>query len=216
MQMPSLIQHSAPPPPGEICAACGRVIGELEQPFIWQENVVCFGCHRDLSQEPTLGGLELAGRPTERVFLSDSRVQISRSQVVVDAAAYAVADVRFARLLKSVPKRAYSIVAAIVGLIIAVFGLNRSLDRFDLALMGVGAVLVAGGVITAVARRTKYSVLLDVNGTEVCLLTTTKGHYAQAIVDAVGEAVIERGQFLPEAPPPQLGLPPVMRAQLRS
>src|SRR5690348_7387572 len=101
MQLPSLIQNSAPLPPGEVCAACGRVIGELEQPFIWEMNVVCFGCHRDLSEGEVQPGTELSGHAPERVFFSDARVQISRSRVVVDAAAYEITGVRFARLRKS-------------------------------------------------------------------------------------------------------------------
>jgi len=215
MQMPSLIQHSATPPSGELCAACGRVIGELEQPFIWEQNIVCFGCHRDLSQAPVSDGGELSDRALERVFLSDSRLQVSRTQVVVDAAGYAVSDIRLARLTKATPRRAFPIGAAAVGLVTAIFGLNRHLDSLDLTILFGGAAVFVGGIALAIARRTRYSVLINVNGSEICLLTTTRGKYAQTLVDAIGEAVIERGQFMSEPPPAQLGLTPAMRAQLR-
>src|SRR5690242_9698059 len=102
MQTPSLIQHVAPPPPGEVCAVCGRVIGGLEQPFIWEQNVVCFGCHRDLSQGASPVG-ELSGVTQERVFFNDERVQVSRSQVTIDRTIYPIADIRFARLAKTTP-----------------------------------------------------------------------------------------------------------------
>jgi len=215
MQTPSLILHSAPPPPGEVCAACGRVIGELEQPFIWEESIVCFGCHRDLS-EAQCPPSALSDPAHERVFFSDSRVHISRSQVGVDGIACPVADIRFVRLTKTTPKRALGFAACVIGVITSVFGLNRNLDRLDLVVLILGASLFGIGLATALVRRTRYSVLIDVTGGEICLLSTTKAKYAGAIVNAVGEAVVERGQYIAEAPPPQLGLPPTMRAELDS
>lgn len=35
----------------EKCANCGHVIGRLETPHIWQEQVVCAPCHRRLEEE---------------------------------------------------------------------------------------------------------------------------------------------------------------------
>lgn len=37
------------PPPLETCANCGRLIGKLEQPRVWRENVVCAACFTILS-----------------------------------------------------------------------------------------------------------------------------------------------------------------------
>jgi hypothetical protein len=214
MQTPSLVQHSAPPPPGEVCAVCGRVIGGLEQPFIWEQNIVCFGCHRDLSQGAAKAD-ELSGVTQERVFFNDARVQISRSQVTVDRTVYPVADIRFVRLARTTPRRAYVFVASVIGVVTSVFGLNRHLDRIDVVILIVGAVLFGAGLTTAIARRTKYSVLIDIGGAEFSLLSTTKARYATTIVNAIGEAIVERGQYVAEAPP-QLGLPPGLRTELQA
>jgi len=214
MQTPSLIQHVSPPPPGEVCAACGRVIGGLEQPFIWEQSIVCFGCHRDLSEGATQVG-ELSGVTQERMFFNDERVQVSRSRVSVDGTIYPVADIRFVRLAKTAPRRVYAFVVSVVGLITSIFGLNRHIDRIDLVLLILGAVLFGAGLTRAIARRTKYSILIDIGGAEFTVLSTTKAKYATAIVDAVGEAIIERGQYIVEAPPSQLGLSPALRAELQ-
>jgi hypothetical protein len=212
MQAPSLIQYSAAPPPTEICAACGRSIGELEQPFVWEQNIVCFGCHRDLSQTPVQPGSELHPGQTDRTFFTDRRVTITRSLVVVDASSYAIADVRFVRLAKSVPRRAYAAAAALVGVATSVFGFNRHLDRWDVSLLAIGSLLFVIGLTTALARRPRYSVLITVDCVEIRVLTTTKAKYATAIVDAVGEAIVERGQYVAEPAPTLLCLPPEMRA----
>ena len=214
MQTTSLIQHSVPPP-GEVCAACGRAIGPLEQPFIWDQNIVCFGCHRDLSQTPSGRGSDISAGTPERVFFSDSRVHVSRSQVAADGTTYPVAEIHLARLSRTEPRRAKAVGASLLGLITAALGLNRHLDRMDVILLLSGAALVAAGIGVALTRRTRYSILLDVGGSEVCLLTTRKAKHATAIVDAIGEAIVERGQYAAETPPPQLGLSPAMRAELQ-
>lgn len=38
----------------ETCANCGRVIGKLETPMVWQENVVCPECFGRLSGMRTI------------------------------------------------------------------------------------------------------------------------------------------------------------------
>jgi hypothetical protein len=37
----------------ETCENCGGSIGKLETPFVWQDRVVCAGCHTKLRQSQT-------------------------------------------------------------------------------------------------------------------------------------------------------------------
>jgi glucan phosphoethanolaminetransferase (alkaline phosphatase superfamily) len=37
-------------PPQEVCQNCNRVIGKLEQPYVWREHIVCRECHTVLSK----------------------------------------------------------------------------------------------------------------------------------------------------------------------
>ena len=39
----------SPSPQPEQCANCGRIIGQLETPMVWGNNVVCRQCHQLLS-----------------------------------------------------------------------------------------------------------------------------------------------------------------------
>jgi hypothetical protein len=36
----------------EKCANCDRVIGKLETPAVWRDEVVCAGCHEILAKQP--------------------------------------------------------------------------------------------------------------------------------------------------------------------
>jgi TM2 domain-containing membrane protein YozV len=38
----------------EVCENCGGTIGKLETPYVWQEKVVCAGCHARLSWQPNV------------------------------------------------------------------------------------------------------------------------------------------------------------------
>jgi hypothetical protein len=213
MQAPSLVKHAVVTPQTDVCAACGRAIGPLEQPYLWDENVVCFGCHRDLS-EAKEGG-ELQPGQTERIFFSDDRVTITRSLVLADGSTYAIPDIRFARLARTVPRRAYPVAGLLVGLGTSVFGFGHHLDSLDMVLLILGGVLFSVGLAVTLLRRPRYSVLITINGAELRILTTTRAKYATAVVDAIGEAVVERGQFIAENPPEPLGLPAEIREGLQ-
>jgi hypothetical protein len=49
-------------PKTENCENCGRAIGRLEQPYVWQKHVVCAACHAHLSSAPATPA-RTAGNP---------------------------------------------------------------------------------------------------------------------------------------------------------
>jgi hypothetical protein len=51
--------------PVEKCANCGRVIGKLETPMVWRDNVVCAVCHAKLSAVPVQSSQQ--ARPTAQI-----------------------------------------------------------------------------------------------------------------------------------------------------
>src|SRR4051794_30131155 len=107
MSSQGLIEQLAPPPAGEVCAACGRVIGQLEQPYVWDENIVCFGCHRGLSTAGESAGSPATGAAPERVIFSDANAVVTQAQVTISGVAYPLADIRFARMGRSASRRPY-------------------------------------------------------------------------------------------------------------
>jgi hypothetical protein len=203
MHGPSLAEPSTSPEVGEICAACGRVIGSLEQPYVWDQNIVCFGCHRDFSQSSPAAGSDAPAAPSnfERVFHADRQSQISRSRIVLGGVTYALSEVRSVRLHKLAPRRIYPLFISLGGLALALVGLNRHLDRLDAMMLVAGSTVLVAGAIVAIGLRSKYTILLLVNDREVPAFNCSKGKYARTLLDAIGEAIVERGQFIVPPPP---------------
>jgi hypothetical protein len=201
MHASMVIEPLAASAPAEVCAACGRTIGELEQPFIWDQNVVCFGCHRDLSFAAASSETTDTSQ-VERVFLSDQHVHVTRNCAVFDGMSHNMEDVRFARVQKFAPGRAVAAATALIGLGIGVIGLNRHLDRLDLFLLIFGSAMWVMGIAIAIARRPRYLILIARHDVESVAFSSRKMKYARRIVDAIGEAIVERGQFVIPPPPP--------------
>jgi hypothetical protein len=194
----------APAAPGEICAACGRTIGMLEQPFVWDESIVCFGCHRDLDHAAATKPAA-DGSLAERCFFADEHVQITRGHAVFDGVTHTMAEVRFARVQKFCPRRVYAVATALVGVGLGVVGLNRQMDRLDIAFLILGTALLGIGVGCAIARRPTYRILMAANDVESVVFSSHSHTYTRQLVDAIGEAIVERGQFdVPPNPPPTI------------
>jgi hypothetical protein len=175
---------------GEVCASCGRTIGRLEQPFICGENIVCFGCYRHLNSDQTPGSAP-AGAHT---FLSDARVRITNRGLKFGGANYDIAQVRFARLRVVPARRWLGWSLASCGLAVALFGLNRHLDESDRRFLAIGAGLLVVGILWALIMRPMFSVILTLAESEHVALRTRSRRYARRVLDAVAEAIIERGQ----------------------
>lgn len=197
MPVQDVIEQLAPPPTGEVCAACGRVIGHLEQPYVWDENIVCFGCHRDRSTSAD----SAAPCGPERTIHADADNVVTKSHVTLSGVTYPLSEIRFARMKKVSPRRAYGSALAAAGAVVALFGTNRHPDHLDILLLVAGAILLLVGSAAALLPRTRYLVLLTCNEGETVALASTRAGYVRQLLDAIAEAIVERGQ-LPTGPAP--------------
>lgn len=175
---------------GEVCASCGRAIGRLEQPFIWGDSIVCFGCHRHLNSDKAAGDAPHA----DHTFLSDARVMITNRRLVFAGTSYDLALVRLARLRVAPARRWLGWSLACCGLAVALFGLNRHLDRNDTILLGVGGTLLVLGLLWALIARPTFSIILTLPASEHVALRTRSRRYVNRVLGVIAEAIIERGQ----------------------
>jgi hypothetical protein len=205
MQLTPTIESTASTAPLETCGACGRKIGRLEQPFIWGEHIVCFGCHRDLEQAPAGEDVDAAATVAEYRFFSDENVRVTRKRVVINRAVYRVSQIRFARLQKTGSRRVYAVATALAGLTLGVIGLNRHLDGLDISLLVAGSALLITGLSFIIARRPTFSIHIGIDDSEKSILSTRNSKYAAKVLNAIGEAIVERGQFVIRALPPAAG-----------
>jgi hypothetical protein len=181
---------------GEVCANCGRTIGRLEQPFIYGESIVCFGCYRHLnSDQPSQGFAHGA-----HTFFSDARVKISNRRLSFGASSYDIGLVHCARLRVAPARRWLGWSLACCGLAVALFGLNRHLDESDKRFLAIGGAVLVMGILWALISRPTFSIALSLTDSEHVAFRTRSRRYAKRVLDAVAEAIIERGQSA--APPP--------------
>ena len=202
MQATPVIDSNAPTAPTETCGVCGRVISRLEQPFIWGQHIVCFGCHRDLQNANVSTESDAATVVAEYCFFNDSKIRVTRKRVVFNRAVYRVSQIRFARLQKTIPRRIYAAATALAGVALAVIGMNRQLDHLDASLLLLGSALFTAGLILVIVRRPVYSVLITIQDTETAAFSSKDFKYVSGVLNAIGEAIIERGEIHARANPP--------------
>jgi hypothetical protein len=175
---------------GEVCANCGRTIGRLEQPFICGEQIVCFGCYRHMnSDQPSEGSAH-----GEHSFFSDARVKVTSRRLSFAATSYDIGLVRFARLRVAPARRWLGWLLAGCGLAAALFGLNLHLDETDKRFLAIGGAMAVLGILWALVSRSTFSIILTLSDSEHVAFRTRSRRYAKRVLDAVAEAIIERGQ----------------------
>jgi hypothetical protein len=190
MQGEGVIEQPVATDSGEVCASCGRTIGRLEQPFIWGDNIVCFGCHRHLTNDREAQ----TAAQGDYVFLSDRKVKITSRRLAFGHASYDVDLVRFARMRRSPARRWLGWLVASAGIAIALCGLNRHLDESDQNLLTAGAIVVGLGLAWSLLVRPMFAIVITLGEAEHIAFRSRSRRYAHQVLAAVAQAIIERGQ----------------------
>jgi hypothetical protein len=199
MQVEGVVEQSLAQEQTEMCASCGRAIGRLEQPFIWGEKIVCFGCHRHLSghhESDTVG---------ERVFLSGRQVKITNRRVSLGGRHFDLAQIRFARMHTAPARRWIGGLLCAAGVIVALCGLGRTIAESDVRLLLPGAALAMLGLMAVLLLRPRYSIILTTAEADHVAIRTRNRRYANQLLDAVAMAIVERGQSHLVEPGPMAG-----------
>jgi len=113
----------------EICQNCGGVIGKLETPMIWKENVVCGICYKKLNQSATPSSSQVASvvsagqREQVKSPVNEGKVLslFTIFAYILGGIGILVAWIPFVGIL--------CIPAAILGIIFAIIGLVRDKTR---------------------------------------------------------------------------------------
>jgi hypothetical protein len=188
MQGDGVIEQSVIADQTEVCASCGRAIGRMEQPFIWGDNIVCFGCHRHLSEHRQF---QTTG---EHTFLSDNKVKVTNRRLSLGRKSFDLAVVRFARMHKTPARRWIGWLLSGAGITVALCGLNRTISESDKRLLAIGASLLVLGMLWALMARATYAIILTVVDSEFVAFRARSHRYAHQLLDAIANAIIERGQ----------------------
>lgn len=174
----------------ETCARCGRLISRLEQPFVLADQIVCFGCHRHAQESEHADSSAAA----EHIFLHDTRIQVTRSHIRTARSSVNLDDVRCARVAKVPVHRLLPVLLVLLGVATVALGFNRDLDQWDRISLVIGFPILATGLLLGALIHPKHLVLLSVHDQEQAILVSRRGRYAKLVVDAIAQALVERGQ----------------------
>jgi len=118
----------------------------------------------------------------ERVFFQDSNVTITQSRYVVGDNTYSIRNITSVSNFKVVKSSKGASWLICFGIFLLIYNSTRIL----------GGILIVAGIFW-ILPNDKYSVKIITNAGETYSLTSKNREYIQKIVDALNEAIIQRG-----------------------
>lgn len=122
-------------------------------------------------------------------YYQDERATVTNSRVILDQSTYPLSNIASVSLYTIHHKKPQWIFLCILGLLVASVGFTLSADNSINFLAGIGIVIIIVCGILAFTDRIKYAVRL---GETNALVSTDKAQILR-IVDAINQAIIERG-----------------------
>jgi hypothetical protein len=153
-------------------------------------NKYCGNCGESLSSARMVQ--DVTSPQEEVTYYSDGAITVSSTRAVLGGKTYAMANITSVSMGEKPANRAPAIFIVLLG---AMGVLLAGMGLFDngSAWYAIGGVLMALGIILAVAAKGQYMVRIgSASGEADALVSQSKGHIAE-IVDAMNQAIVERG-----------------------
>lgn len=116
----------------------------------------------------------------ERVFFQDSNVTITQSRYIANGTTYAMRNISSVDVFKVPLKYTAETILIILGV-----GL--------LPLFGLGLIFIIWAIIMSNKKKPNYAVRITTNAGETNSFISPEKEYIQKIVNAINEAIIQRG-----------------------
>ncbi|HVS73146.1 MAG TPA: hypothetical protein VHQ47_17960 [Phycisphaerae bacterium] len=127
----------------ETCENCGRTIGKLETPRVWQEHIVCGTCHRHLTGTAVVPAASVTPSPLEKPPPPPHVLMVAAERHRPHVQTIEATGKRWKGM------QAFGSLAIVAGLVLGVMGFTGSGPEFT----GFGLLLLVAGVgVTVVAR----------------------------------------------------------------
>jgi hypothetical protein len=168
---------------------------ELDLPGPPEEEVVEPSSALDLDADD-LQSLQVAeSLPGETVYYRDETTSITSERAVLEAKTLLLPDIESVSMEAKRAGRIPSILLALVGAFLAVLALTNILGDpiLGLILTAGGLVLLGIGITLAITAKTEYIIWLGTDSGPVQALASPDQGRAEAIVQALGEALGEQG-----------------------
>jgi RNA polymerase subunit RPABC4/transcription elongation factor Spt4 len=189
------------------CQECGREIPEdaflcpycgarIKEP----ETQQCRHCDREIPFDAVL--CPYCGKPVaetdeeeeeqDRPYLSSENAVITKTRAVIGGKTYAMGLISSVQMVKIAPKRTWPIILLAVGILGALGGFASG-DEGGMACGGIGLLLALAGGAWLASLSDEYAVRISAASGEVDALKSKDKASIQKVVDALSQAITERG-----------------------
>jgi len=133
--------------------------------------------------------------PDETTYYADKCVRVTNARAILDNKTYAMANITSVSLTSEEPNRLWSGCLVLAGIVFLIVGfiLLISTDETGWASLVFGAFVGGLGILWWREMKPKYRVTLGSASGENHALASTNREYVEQIVNAMNEAIIERG-----------------------
>ena len=121
---------------------------------------------------------------SENVFLETGDVKVTTARFISQGQTYAMSQITSVKASKKTPSRVGPILFILVGIIFQIFSSTVAFGA--LALIG-------GGIAWLILQKPSYVIILNSASGETEALLSKDGTYIKNVVDAINNAIIERG-----------------------
>jgi len=119
----------------------------------------------------------------EILFYQDLQVMVTQSRYIANSKTYAMRNISSVHLFEIVKSRTIPILMIVVGLLIFVIGDGKI----------IGGLILLLGVLFLALTKNEYAVRISTNSGESNSIVSNDKNYVQQIVNALNEAIINRG-----------------------
>ena len=171
-----------------VCPGCETVFPI--RPEMAGNTYRCKKCSSTIKVPRNLFGKAIGDRADkDKSYFSAPGVSVTRSRFVVEGQTYVISNITSVKYFEKIPERGGPILSVVFGLFLCFLGLLwQSLYP---ALIGLPCIIFAG--VQWHGQSAEYSVVLTTAGGEIKALTNEDSGYITAVVEALNQAIIDRG-----------------------
>lgn len=120
----------------------------------------------------------------EKVFYKDNNVTVTQSRFIADNKTYAMRNISTVAVSEVADKHLFERIMLFIGILLAIADGSTRIA---------GVLLIVGGLALMMFKKTKYAVRISTNAGEVNSMISNDKVYIQEIVNALNDAIIQRG-----------------------